>query len=501
VQPSVNTASESVTTNETTIAATQQNADATKEISNNEENAPAVTQTIATEETKKEDNGATYTTRAETADPTKSVVVEEATAVIAQPEVIAETPVAAATPKADAPKAEVPAASEGRAKASANAADYYYSMPGQVVADLFATTARGVYSDSRPIPIDMEMPKGVYYKVQIGAFRNDIPQNLYDQFAPISGERLNTGITRYTAGFFVQFDGAKDVKQQIRAMGYSDAFIVAYRDGKRIPLYEAAAITDGPELAASIKEAFEKAAVGSVAQNNAKTNNASVNEAAPASPASPENPASAKNTAQNNADLAAGNNAAAAESTTAQNAGQASNNKKVEPSASANNNASNANASANPAVENKALNIDAEVAAELARKPATRSIEEIEAAAAKPKNTEYYKADQPQVAPADQVEKIQGLFFTVQVGVYSKPVAAALLQNVNPLNSELTETNKIRYTSGQFNNMTDAVNKRDAIRAQGIVDAFVTAYFNGQRITLSEADLLIKEKGTGILAK
>ena len=498
VQPSVNTASESVTTNETTTAAPQQNADATKEISSNEENAQAVTQTIAEEETKKEDNGTTYTTRAETADPTKSVVVEEATAVIAQPEVIAETPVAAATPKADAPKAEVPAASEGRAKASANAADYYYSMPGQVVADLFATTARGVYSDSRPIPIDMEMPKGVYYKVQIGAFRNDIPQNLYDQFAPISGERLNTGITRYTAGFFVQFDGAKDVKQQIRAMGYSDAFIVAYRDGKRIPLYEAAAITDGPELAASIKEAFEKAAVGSVAQNNAKTNNASANEAAPASPA---NPASAKNTAQNNADLAAGNNAAAAESTTAQNAGQASNNKTVEPSASANNNASNANASANPAVENKALNIDAEVAAELARKPATRSIEEIEAAAAKPKNTEYYKADQPQVAPADQVEKIQGLFFTIQVGVYSKPVAAALLQNVNPLNSELTETNKIRYTSGQFNNMTDAVNKRDAIRAQGIVDAFVTAYYNGQRITLSEADLLIKEKGTGILAK
>jgi hypothetical protein len=348
------------------------------------------------------------------------------------------------------------------------------------------------------------MPKGVYYKVQIGAFRNDIPQNLYDQFAPISGERLNTGITRYTAGFFVQFDGAKEVKQQIRAMGYSDAFIVAYRDGKRIPLYEAAAITDGPELAASIKEAFEKAAVGNVAQNNTKTENANNTGASSASPvtapvAKNTEPAGASVTPSNSTTATAA--ATAAENTSVQNTGQPSTAKTSEQPSVANNNAANANASAVPAANNKALNIDAEVAAELARKPATRSIEEIEAAAAQPKNTEYYKADQPQVAPADQVEKIQGLFFTVQVGVYSKPVAAALLQNVNPLNSELTETNKIRYTSGQFNNMTDAVNKRDEIRTQGIVDAFVTAYYNGKRITLSEADLLLKEKGAGILAK
>jgi peptidoglycan-associated lipoprotein len=147
------------------------------------------------------------------------------------------------------------------------------------------------------------------------------------------------------------------------------------------------------------------------------------------------------------------------------------------------------------------LNVDAEVANELARIPATRTVAEIEAAAAQPKNTEYYKADQTQVAPAQQVEKIEGLFYTVQVGVYSKPVAAALLQNVNPLNSELTETNKIRYTSGQFGTLAEAVVKREETRALGITDAFITVYYNGKRITLSEADLLLKEKGAGIIAK
>jgi arsenate reductase-like glutaredoxin family protein len=444
------------------------------------------TQTAAVAVENMSEDAGTFATRAETADPAKTVVVEAAPiAEIKSEEIVPATPAvseAIATPVA-------PAASEGRAKASANAADYYYSMPSEVVADLFAKTARGVYSDSRPIPIDMEMPKGVYYKVQIGAFRNDIPQNLYDQFAPISGERLNTGITRYTAGFFVQFENAKDVKQQIRAMGYSDAFIVAYRDGKRIPLYEAAAITDGPELAASIKAAFEKAAVGSVTQNSSATTNYTV-----ASSSANTKVGETNETAQNT--VAANEN----KNSASQPSGNAVAEKNAEQAASKV--LDNTSAIAAPAAPSKTeINVDAEVAAELARKPATRTIEEIEAAAAQPKNTEYYKAGEQKVAPAEQVEKIEGLFFTIQVGVYSKPVAAALLQNVNPLNSELTETNKIRYTSGQYNNMNDAVAKRDEIRKQGIVDAFVTAYYNGKRITLSEADLLLKEKGAGILSK
>jgi hypothetical protein len=387
--------------------------------------------------------------------------------------------------------AQPTAPAEAKAKASANAADYYFSMPAEVVADLFAVTAGGVYSDARPIPIDMEMPKGVYYKVQIGAFRNDIPQNLYDQFAPISGERLNTGITRYTAGFFVQFDNAKQVKQQIRALGYNDAFIVAYRDGKRIPLYEAAAITDGPELAASIKAAFDKAAVGSMAQNTPVIAAANTN-------------APANNTANNAVNSAAGNQTTGTAPIAAQTAAAATTNVNA---ASTNANATGSvnvpanNNAVEPTTNAANLNIDAEVAAELARKPVTRTVEEIEAAAAQPKNTEYYKAEQTTAAQAQQVETVKGLFYTIQVGVYSKPVAAALLQNVNPLNSELTETNKIRYTSGQFNNMADAVAKRDEVRKMGIADAFITAYYNGKRLTLSEADLLLKEKGAGILAK
>ena len=483
-----------------------ENAAAQNDVTSNEAAQPA-TETPA-ENNATETPAQLFTTRAENVNTEKTKLLTEEVQIVKAPEevdgqkyndgqVITTETISVVT-VAEAPSAkpattpaQPTAPAEAKAKASANAADYYFSMPSEVVADLFAVTARGVYSDSRPIPIDMEMPKGVYYKVQIGAFRNDIPQNLYDQFAPISGERLNTGITRYTAGFFVQFDNAKQVKQQIRALGYNDAFIVAYRDGKRIPLYEAAAITDGPELAASIKAAFDKAAVGSMAQNtpviaaantNAPANNTAKN--AVNSAAGNQNTGNAPLAAQTAAAAATNVNAASTNANATESVNVPANNTAVEPTTNAAN-----------------LNIDAEVAAELARKPVTRTVEEIEAAAAQPKNTEYYKAEQTTAAQAQQVETVKGLFYTIQVGVYSKPVAAALLQNVNPLNSELTETNKIRYTSGQFSNMADAVIKRDEVRKQGITDAFITAYYNGKRLTLSEADLLLKEKGAGILAE
>ncbi|MCB9178487.1 MAG: hypothetical protein H6590_03575 [Flavobacteriales bacterium] len=70
----------------------------------------------------------------------------------------------------------------------------------------------------------------------------------------------------------------------------------------------------------------------------------------------------------------------------------------------------------------------------------------------------YYNV--PGAAPATQVETIKGLFYTVQVGVYSKPVPLDKLFNIAPLNSERTETAKIRYTTGRYTDTEQA-------RAQG----------------------------------
>ncbi|MGB6046413.1 MAG: hypothetical protein WBG34_02325, partial [Flavobacteriales bacterium] len=110
---------------------------------------------------------------------------------------------------------------------------------------------------------------------------------------------------------------------------------------------------------------------------------------------------------------------------------------------------------------------------------------------------EYY--NDPAAAPAKQVEAVKGLFFTVQVGVYSKPTALDRLFNITPLNSELTTTGKIRYTTGIFLNEGQAVQRRSGTVALGVSDAFVTAYLNGKRIPIRDARALLAKFGREIL--
>lgn len=305
--------------------------------------------------------------------------------------------------------------------AAYNAENYLFSAPSVLKGDLFMRTQRAVYSENKPIPMDIAMPTGIYYKVQVGAFRKDIPQNLYDEFAPVCGEKLNNGITRYTAGFFVTLQSANDVKQAIRGMGYRDAFVVAYRDGKRIPIYEALSISTGTEVLADNNQ-MSRSSAAPKTQNNAKTSTASI-------------PTKAAAVEQLSAPI----------TTTESSAGSA-----------------------------------------LA--PLGKDV------------PDYYVA-KGNVVQADQVEKIGGLFYTVQVGVYSKPVDASLLGYITPLNTELLKDKKLRYTSGRYMNLNDAKYKRDQAKSMGIQDAFITAYYNGVRITVAEAERMLAEQGPSILAK
>src|SRR5690606_26573145 len=85
-------------------------------------------------------------------------------------------------------------------------------IPKDLEQDLFIrpTSSNNItpYSESKPIPIDKEIPTGLIFKVQIGAFRNPIPQDHFKGFAPVMGERIPNGITRYTAGLFRDFANA-----------------------------------------------------------------------------------------------------------------------------------------------------------------------------------------------------------------------------------------------------------------------------------------------------
>jgi len=101
---------------------------------------------------------------------------------------------------------------------------YLFAYPRVLTGSLFGITDEAIYSVEQPIPLNPLMPEGVVYKVQVGAFRNAIPQDHFGEFAPLAGEELNNGITRYTAGLFVAYNAADGAKEQIRAIGYQDAF-------------------------------------------------------------------------------------------------------------------------------------------------------------------------------------------------------------------------------------------------------------------------------------
>jgi hypothetical protein len=302
------------------------------------------------------------------------------------------------------------------------------TLPEVLVSDIFqmqpATTRR-----EEPIPMDVQLPQGIVFKVQIGAFRNEVPQEAFSDMTPVMGETVGNGLVRYTAGLFTGFDQAASAKDQVRARGYRDAFVVAYRDGQRIPLGEAMRAARAQQTQATAARPADTVLEPVARQEVPSPVAATIQPAPPPAPVT------------------------AAE----------------------------------------------ETARILERYPPTAEAI-VDAFAPSPDATSYY-AGVPNAAPARQVETIKGLFFTVQVGVYSKPVPLDKLFNITPLNSELTETQKVRYTTGIYLDLDKARTRKDEAVGLGVKDAFITAYLNGRRIPMREATALLEKFGPAILAR
>lgn len=76
---------------------------------------------------------------------------------------------------------------------------------------------------------------GVVFKVQVGAFRK-IDLNKYANSAKDFSEEEMKELRKYVIGNFRNYDDANVLKRYLREMGVEDAWIVPYRDGKRVPL-------------------------------------------------------------------------------------------------------------------------------------------------------------------------------------------------------------------------------------------------------------------------
>jgi cell division septation protein DedD len=254
-----------------------------------------------------------------------------------------------------------------------------FSPPTKIDQPIFSITEQATYSNTKPIPVEEKLPEGLIFKVQIGAFRNPIPQDLYKGFAPISGIKANNGLTRYYAGYFNEFTDADFAKERVRERGYKDAFVVAFFNGERIPIFQAINIlaSQGGRIPESLAE--QVGVAGTAAANTAQT-----------------------------------------------------------------------------------------------------------------------LIPQPGAANFQLLPNQNQLYYTVQVGAFSQQVSPSKLFNLQPLYVATANNGMLRYHVGIFDNVRTASAEKNKIVQIGITDAFVTAYLNGQRVTIEQASQE-QQKGTPLI--
>jgi len=255
------------------------------------------------------------------------------------------------------------------------------SMVVNALGEGFEVSNGTVYTNDRPIPIDPKLPEGLVFKVQIGAFKNPIAQDAFKGMNPISAETTQRGLIRYTAGLFRDISPANVAKSKIQAIGYRDAFVVAFYNGKRISYGEAMAMVNGGKV-----------------------------------------PEVASNTTQPNA-------------------------------------SAQTNATESPVTQKNNTGVNTNDSQTQSGSQGTS------------------------IAKATDIATVSGVVYTVQVGVYSKPVTSAQLFNIGNLYTEKMNNGLMRYTSGAYADITEATKAKDAIVARGVRDAFIIIYKDGKRAT------------------
>ncbi len=83
---------------------------------------------------------------------------------------------------------------------------------------------------------------GVVYRVQLGAFKNKLTNTrMFKGAKNVIEIKTENGLYTYSVGSFTAYSDAVASKTELAAGGYPDAFVKAYRNGKRITLAEAGA--------------------------------------------------------------------------------------------------------------------------------------------------------------------------------------------------------------------------------------------------------------------
>lgn len=108
-----------------------------------------------------------------------------------------------------------------------------------IIADNNENRDEIIENDDPIIVPEVSRPANIIYKVQVGAFCNPVNESVFNGLNPVSKDDDDEFFTKYMVGQYSSYKAACNAKEMIIfGTEYKDAFIVAYVDGKRVPLNE-----------------------------------------------------------------------------------------------------------------------------------------------------------------------------------------------------------------------------------------------------------------------
>lgn len=248
---------------------------------------------------------------------------------------------------------------------------------------------KGQKVDLKNLPDYAQEPNSLFYAIQVGAFTEEVGEEFFkniENVTKIEGAKM----TYYITGYCNKLSIAEKSLQKTKKSGYKDAFIIAFCDGERIPVFKAKELIESGKCKPISKSVEPK-----------------IDESIPFIFDHPE-----KTKKEVNDGL-------------------------------------------------------------------------------------YNKAEGAVEALAS--ETINELFYTIQIGVFSKPATSEQIHDLPELLTTLLPDGRIRYSTGFYKSEDEANEDLNQVRTK-ISDAlFITAYYKGDRISLSRAEELLDEKGEGIL--
>jgi len=104
----------------------------------------------------------------------------------------------------------------------------------------FYLKSPSIYNEKNPIPVNEKLPRGVIYMIQLGAFSTPKKPSAFYGFTPLTSiKKEGSTLTKYFTGKFLKLKEAESSLNDVKQRGYKDAYVVAFKDGKIVPINEA----------------------------------------------------------------------------------------------------------------------------------------------------------------------------------------------------------------------------------------------------------------------